>query len=295
MVLVLKNVSKTINNKEIIKQVCFSLNNNEVLALIGPNGAGKTTLLNLISTLLKPDTGIITLGNKDIFLNKKEALKDIFYLQDSSVLYGDLTGYDHLLFVAKLKSIPRSQIEKVISSLKMSDYVKIKVKKYSLGMKQHLILALAMISKAKLVLLDEPLNGLDPSSSLQLREIILNLKKEGTSIIFSSHILSEVDKVADRFLFIKDGQIVNVIDNNVHDLVTYLITFSNINIPVKLIENNIIKSVIQRNKTDYLVTVNKDNTEKFFEMLFKKNYLIKDIQRIDQGSELIYHEIYEEK
>ncbi|WP_375199166.1 ABC transporter ATP-binding protein [Bacillus sp. RS11] len=255
------NISKRLNKKEIIKNVSFSLRKNEIIALVGPNGAGKTTLLNLISNLIQPDEGEILL-NKSNISNNNSFYNYISFMQDSSILYGNLTGYQHLKFIAKIHNKDINNVREIIKTLNMSNYINKKTKKYSLGMKQHLILGMSLISQPKILILDEPLNGLDPESSLLLRNILLNLKNEDTAILFSSHVLSEVDKIADKIIFVKEGEIISIIDNSIHkdngDI--YTLEIDNISKVIDIFENNSIKiEKISENRITIKIETNQFN------------------------------------
>ncbi|NHM31280.1 ABC transporter ATP-binding protein [Neobacillus terrae] len=295
MIAEIKGIYKKIDNKEIINNINFTIGENEIVALVGPNGAGKTTLLKLVSNLIFPDEGSIKICNLNPSKNREQALAKISFMQDSSVLYPDLTGYDHLFFIAKVKDIPLSKINKVIKKLKIEKYINLKVRKYSLGMKQHLLLAISLLSKPKLLLMDEPLNGLDPSSSLLLRQLILELRDEGTSILFSSHILGEVDKVADRILFIREGQIVEEksSENFKCKKNSYLLKITK---PEEV--RNILKSESNINELVILdcgeiqLTLIEPDLREIIKKLYDNHIFIIDIHKTEQRTETIYHSIY---
>ncbi|MEH6989517.1 ABC transporter ATP-binding protein [Cytobacillus firmus] len=292
----MENVYKKIGNKEIIQDVSFTLNENEIVALVGPNGAGKTTLLKLISNLIHADTGNIEICNVNVGVNRLEALTMMSFMQDSSVLYDELTGYDHIIFISKMKKIGSEEVKQLIEKLKMKKYIHFKVKTYSLGMKQHLLLALSLLSKPKLLLMDEPLNGLDPSSSQLLREITLDLRKQGTTILFSSHILSEVDKVADRLLFIQEGKIISEEKNEISGNVTYTFKVSNPISAGKLLnqEKNVKVTTILKNG-DLQITLLSPDLSKIIKLLIENSHSITDIVKTESNAELIYHNLYGDK
>lgn len=129
------------------------------------------------------------------------------FLKDHSVLYEYLNGIDHLHFIAATQKLPKERVEEVIDLLEIRPYVKRKVREYSLGMKQHLLFAMALLNKPKLMIMDEPLNGLDPTSVVRVRKLLKDLVKEGTTILISSHTLAEIDKLTDKIYFLKDGTI----------------------------------------------------------------------------------------
>jgi ABC-2 type transport system ATP-binding protein len=124
------------------------------------------------------------------------------------VLYEYLTGYDHLQFICDVQGLPKKQLFDTAERIGITSYLNKKVKNYSLGMKQHLLLAMAVVNKPKLMILDEPLNGLDPTSAIRVRELLLALRDEGTTILLSSHNLAEIDRVTSSILFLKKGNLI---------------------------------------------------------------------------------------
>ncbi|QKS69918.1 ABC transporter ATP-binding protein [Paenalkalicoccus suaedae] len=203
MIIDVKNVHKTYKKQPVLKGVDMQIEEPAILALVGPNGAGKTTLLHCMTNLLPIDQGSIHL------LGKNHANPEIFYetayMQDNRVLYDHLTGYDHLRFITQVQKMDAARIHEVTEQVGMSSYVKKRVRAYSLGMKQHLLLAMALINKPKLLLMDEPLNGLDPTSALRVRHILQEIAEAGTTVVLSSHILGEIDRLTDTIYFMKDG------------------------------------------------------------------------------------------
>lgn len=173
--------------------------------LVAPNGAGKTTLLNLIAHLRTPQSGQIMIQGQPN--SPQQVFDQVAFLQDNSVLYGYLSGREHLRFVAETHQIPITAIESVADRLDMVDYLDRRVKKYSLGMKQRLLLAMALLVDRPLMLLDEPLNGLDPTSLSIVRETLLDLGKKGTTALISSHNLDEMMRITRDIFFLVDHQI----------------------------------------------------------------------------------------
>lgn len=203
MIVQVDNLKKTFKKQKVLQGINISIEKPQIIALVGPNGAGKTTLLNCMTNLLPFEEGDVTL------LGKKHAdvslFYDVSYLQDNRILYGNLTGDDHLKFICSVQNIQKSRIKEITERVGMRSYIKKKVRNYSLGMKQHLLLAMVTLNEPKLLLMDEPLNGLDPTSAINMRSILLELAEEGTTIIVSSHNLAEIDKLTDTIYFMKDG------------------------------------------------------------------------------------------
>ena len=206
MILSVKDIHKSYGKEKVLKGISFEINEPQIIALIGPNGSGKSTLLNIITNLLSADSGEVTIlvkTNKD-----PNVFREISYMQDNSVLYDYLTGYDHLQFIGDVQGISKEHIIKTAERVGMAGYLNKKVQNYSLGMKQHLLLTMAIVNDPKLLILDEPLNGLDPTSAIRVRELLLALYESGTTILLSSHNLGEIDRVTSKILFLKDGSLI---------------------------------------------------------------------------------------
>jgi ABC-2 type transport system ATP-binding protein len=203
MIIDVTTLKKNYKNQEVLKGIDIQVETPQILALVGPNGAGKTTLMNCMMNLLPFNEGHVTL------LGKKHTDSSIFYdvsyMQDNRILYGDLTAHDHLAFICDIQKLPKSRILSVAERVGMASYLKIRVRKFSLGMKQHLLLAMAIINEPKILLMDEPINGLDPTSAINMRNILLELHAEGTTILISSHNLDEIDRLTNTIYFMKNG------------------------------------------------------------------------------------------
>lgn len=207
-----RNLEKSYGNKSVLKNINIEIKNPEIVALVGPNGSGKTTLLKALVNQVDIDSGIIELceiNNQNI-----EVFNKVSFLSDNTVLYPYLSGIDHLSYAAGIYKIGKDHIHKVIQMTQISEFVKNKVCTYSLGMKQQLLIALSLLNDPKLIIMDEPLNGLDPSRIIFFRQLWLDLAKSGKAILMSSHTLSEVDMVTSHILFLKEGRIIEEHLNN---------------------------------------------------------------------------------
>lgn len=195
----MENISKKIKRKRILKDITFSLEKGHIIGLVGGNGAGKTTLMKVILGFSNYQSG--TLKNH-ISTNQN----DIGALIEAPGLYPFLTGYENMKLIDE--DPDNKNINLIIEKLKMEDFIHNKAKTYSLGMKQKLGIALAFLNHPQLVVLDEPMNGLDPRAVKDVREAIINLREQGVTFLISSHILSELVKVTDSLLIIDKGEIV---------------------------------------------------------------------------------------
>lgn len=208
VILECENVSKKINKQMIVENISLSVKEGEILGFIGPNGSGKTTTIKLILNLYKMDSGYIKINNYDLKKNFKKAISSVGAIIENPDMYMYLSGYENLILVAKLYNIPKSRVEKVINLVGLKSRIHDKVSKYSLGMRQRLGIAQAIIHNPNLLILDEPTNGLDPSGIHDLKKIIKKLAKSGMAIIVSSHILSELESFCTKICFIHNGKII---------------------------------------------------------------------------------------
>ena len=175
-----------------------------IYGLLGPNGAGKSTTLKIITGLLYPSAGeIIAFGEPW----ERRHLRRMGVLIESPALYGNLTAYENLLVYAKLIGLPKERIYEVLEIVELKDVDKKLVSQFSMGMKQRLGIAIALLGNPELLILDEPANGLDPIGIQELRELIRSLPEKGITVILSSHILSEVSQIVDHIGIISGGEL----------------------------------------------------------------------------------------
>lgn len=212
-ILEVKDLYKNIGKNKIIKGISFEVKDNEIIGFIGPNGSGKSTTLKCISGLYIPTSGEIKIGGHSVLKSREKALSYLGVSIEYPALYPELSGLDHLKMVGRWKGIGKEKIEKMVEYSGLNEKINVKTRKYSMGMKQRLILAISMISEPKLLILDEPTNGLDPQAIFDLRQRLIEIKKNNASILFSSHQLGEVEKIADRVIFIKDGTVLQEISS----------------------------------------------------------------------------------
>ncbi|KLI77082.1 MULTISPECIES: ATP-binding cassette domain-containing protein [Lacticaseibacillus] len=204
--LTVNNLDKWFGKKQALHQISFEIKPGRVVGLIGANGAGKTTIMKTILGI-SSFTGDVQLNDQKITVDSHDALKDVGALIEYPGLYPYLTGREQLYLFTRGTN-RRAKVDKVIEEMRLTSYADSKAKHYSLGMKQKLGIALALVNQPSLVILDEPMNGLDPKATRELRELILQKKAEGISFLISSHILSELQKVADDVVIINHGHLV---------------------------------------------------------------------------------------
>ncbi|MFA0816651.1 MAG: ABC transporter ATP-binding protein [Anaerofustis sp.] len=206
-VLELKNVSKKLGGRQIIDHLNFSVNEGEIFGFLGPNGAGKTTTIKMIVGLLSADEGEILIDGVSVKENFEEAMRKIGGIIENPEMYDYMSGRRNLkVFGRMYGNIPKERYEEIISQVKLNNRIDDKVKKYSLGMRQRLGVAQALLHKPKLLILDEPTNGLDPAGIKELRDNLRELAdKERMAVMVSSHLLAEMELMCDRFGIIDKG------------------------------------------------------------------------------------------
>ncbi|GAA0737385.1 ABC transporter ATP-binding protein [Clostridium oceanicum] len=273
-VLKVKNISKSYKRNIVLDKVDLSLNRGEIVGLVGPNGAGKTTLMKIITSLIRKYSGEVYFEGENIKNIKNLKTKPIGSVIETPGFYPNLTGYENLLFFAEISGLKdKREIDEIIERLDIKSYVNKKVKKYSLGMKQRLGVAQAVLSYPKILILDEPTNGLDPAIVPKLRKFIKYIAKEkNTAVLISSHILSEIELMCDKVAFIQKGKIIKVEDLKNKERICHRIAFktSKVNImkeflkekglEFKIINEDTIYVKIKANKMEDLVSnVNSNN------------------------------------
>lgn len=213
-------LTKVYNRKKVVDNVNINVKKGEIYGFLGPNGAGKSTILKIILNLVRPNEGEIIIFGKRIAENNFEILKRIGAIVESPYFYDKLTGKENLeLHAAYMGYYHRDRIEEVLHIVKLHDIKGKAVCNYSLGMKQRLAIARAILTKPEFLILDEPINGLDPSGIKEIRSIIRDLnKKYGMTIIISSHILSEIELIVDTVGIIKNGKLLKEVSiDTIHE------------------------------------------------------------------------------
>lgn len=204
-----QHLTKKIGKREIIKDISFELKAGEVFGFLGPNGAGKTTTIRMLVGLIKPSSGTIHICGYNVKKNFSKAMERLGCIVENPELYPYLTGWENLQYFARmLKNTTEKRIHEIVELVGLSERIHDKVKTYSLGMRQRLGIAQALLSRPKVLILDEPTNGLDPSGIREMRQFIRYLaEKEGLSVLVSSHLLSEIQLLCDRVSIILNGKI----------------------------------------------------------------------------------------
>ena len=268
VILSLKNIDKTYGKEQVLHNISFDIERGEICGLIGENGAGKTTLMRILLGLIRADKGEI----------KSVSQHKIGSIIESSALYPNLTGRQHLQYY-KTRFGLKTDITKMLELVHLSEPSwDRKVKNYSLGMKQRLSIAIALLDNPELIILDEPVNGLDPQGISDLRKMILNLRVQlGVTFLISSHILSELEFITDKYIIMKKGKILNVMSSKelANDLSEKIF--------LKTSDNQILKMFLEEEgidhfeQDDYLVVAEKERLMAILEYSIGSNLVIQDI------------------
>lgn len=236
----IKDLSKVIKNKKIVSDLSFDIYEGEVFGFLGPNGAGKTTTIRMMVGLMSISEGDVIINGNSIKTDFEKAVANIGAIVENPELYKFLSGYDNLMQYARMvKGITKEKIDEVVELVGLTSAIRSKVKTYSLGMRQRLGLAQCLLHDPKVLILDEPTNGLDPAGIREMRDYLQKLTREkGMAVIVSSHLLSEMEMMCDRIGIIQKGELVGV--QTVNELIneesqTYIVEVSDVSFALKVL------------------------------------------------------------
>jgi len=203
-----QNLTFNFDKQTVVKSLNLQVPEGAIYGFLGPNGAGKTTTIKLLLNLLKVQQGSISIFGKDLESNRIEILSQIGSLIEQPAIYLHMTGRENLINRALLLQVERSRVDKMLTLVQLTQAADKKAGQYSLGMKQRLGIALALLSDPKLLMLDEPTNGLDPNGIIEIRELLIKLVKEqGKTVFISSHLLAEIERMATHVGIINKGEL----------------------------------------------------------------------------------------
>lgn len=283
-VLQIENLSKEVGKKKILHDINFEVFQGEVFGLLGPNGAGKTTIIRSIVSLIRRSSGTILIKGKDVGADFKTTISEIGAIIENPEFYMYLSGWENLKQFARMsrKDISENQLKEVVALVKMSDAIHEKVKTYSLGMRQRLGLAQALLHHPSILILDEPTNGLDPQGMAEFREIIRNLSAQGTSVLISSHLLSEVQQITDRFAIIDKGKLTHIekisdVEEEAHSKYFFKVSdeaaadlvFHSLDLESKNSENNCLEVVVAEQQVPQVIKALVDHQVEIYAVFAK--------------------------
>jgi ABC-type multidrug transport system ATPase subunit len=278
-----KDLSKNFGTFEAVRNLQFTVNEGDVYGFLGQNGAGKSTTLRMLLKLIKPTTGTITFSGKRITQGDNSLLQQTGAVIERPDLYKFLSAYNNLNIFAKMSGIKvtRKLLMDQLEMVGLADRAQDNVKTYSQGMKQRLGIAIALVHQPKLIILDEPTNGLDPQGIADMRNLILRLSKQmGKTVIVSSHLLSEIEVIANRMIIINKGK--KIIEGNVADLLDPAKTLVDISTTndaqtIELMQGTKWESILQKNNNNIKIQMNKNEVPELVTSLVQKNINILSI------------------
>ncbi|CAJ1190422.1 Bacitracin transport ATP-binding protein BcrA [Companilactobacillus paralimentarius] len=280
ILLKIQNLNKSFGNKKVLNNINFTVQQGHIIGLIGANGAGKTTIMKAILGILSFD-GKITINDKDVSIRQHQPLQSVGALIEYPGLYPYLTGREQLRLFSTGKD-REQKVNNIISKLRMDHFADQKTKGYSLGMKQKLGVGLALLNNPQFVILDEPMNGLDPKATKDLRDLIVQEKQNGVTFLISSHILSELQRIADDVIVINHGEIVTstTMDNLLAaNKKFYLIETSNNEMASDLLLRN---NYPVENKSVLIIPITDNfSINDLLQLLLSNNITIDDIKQQD--------------
>ena len=275
------NIEKSYGKKKILHDISFSIEKGQIKALVGPNGSGKTTLMNTMTNLLKRDGGQVLVDGKEF--KDEKIFNHISFFKDEKILDENLYGMDYLNYIKNVYKRTKDDVDRVIKEIGIESFVKSKTGSYSLGMKKKLMLAMDFLPQRDIILLDEPLSGLDPTSVIKMMALIKKKAKDGQGILISSHSLNDIDEITNNILFLKDGKILEeVLENEKF-------------IEIISSDNEKLSSVLQ-SKGLYMdknmISLNKGSINDILSVIIENNIEILDIKRRSKTSQERYKEIF---
>ncbi|WP_066051438.1 ABC transporter ATP-binding protein [Robertmurraya korlensis] len=294
----LQNVTKTIKGKTIIDSLSFEVNKGEVFGFLGPNGAGKTTTIRMMVGLIGITSGDIKIGGNSIQSNFEQAVSRIGAIVENPEMYKFLTGYENLIHFARLSNkVDKQKIDEVVKLVNLSDRIHDKVKNYSLGMRQRLGVAQALLHDPEVLILDEPTNGLDPAGIREMRDHLKMLTREkGLAVIVSSHLLSEMEMMCDRIAILQKGKLVDV--QTIQDFkngVDHVVEFNVVPVDKALVIIQALGIPARKGEAGLTCKINKEDIPSIVKSLTTENINVYGIKEVTKSLEERFLEVTEER
>ncbi|MEK4699597.1 ABC transporter ATP-binding protein [Solibacillus sp. FSL R7-0668] len=278
----IKNLNKTIKGKHIIKNLNLTFYPGQITGFLGPNGAGKTTTIRMMTGLMHPSEGEVIIAGQSLAKNYEEAISHVGVIVENPEMYKYMTGYKNLQHFARMhKGVTKERIDEVVAQVGLENRIHEKVKTYSLGMRQRLGLAQAMLNRPKFLILDEPTNGLDPAG---IREFRMYLRKIATednvAIVVSSHLLSEIELMVDRIAVIQNGELIDLRELEQQEATQYYIEIGQVEkVPQQLVDK------LTKQNGGYVVDLTKDEVPSFVRQLVEAGIDLYSIQPVQKRLE----------
>ena len=300
-----KNLTKYYDDFQALKGISFEIKSGEIVGILGPNGAGKSTTLRILTSYLSPTSGDAIIDGKSILDKDIEIKKIIGYLPESAPLYNDMCVFDYLVYMADIQELDRNKLSErlnyVVEACSLKDVISKPIGELSKGYKQRVGLAGAIIHDPKILILDEPTNGLDPNQIVEIRELIKELGKEKT-VLISTHILSEVEATCSRAIIINKGTIIAdndpkhlSVDNKISSIKLSLKTNDNFEIiKTKLNSLDNIQDITLVEEDDNIKTIivkttDKEPIEKVYKFIKNTDWIIYEFVKEKENLETVFH------
>lgn len=300
-----KNLTKYYDDFQALKGISFEIKSGEIVGILGPNGAGKSTTLRILTSYLSPTSGDAIIDGKSILDKDIEIKKIIGYLPESAPLYNDMCVFDYLVYMADIQELDRNKLSErlnyVVEACSLKDVTSKPIGELSKGYKQRVGLAGAIIHDPKILILDEPTNGLDPNQIVEIRELIKELGKEKT-VLISTHILSEVEATCSRAIIINKGTIIAdndpkhlSVDNKISSIKLSLKTndsFETIKTKLNSLDNIQDITLVEEDnniKTIIVKTTDKEPIEKVYKFIKNTDWIIYEFVKEKENLETVFH------
>lgn len=300
-----KNLTRYYDDFQALKGISFEIKSGEIVGILGPNGAGKSTTLRILTSYLSPTSGDAIIDGKSILDKDIEIKKIIGYLPESAPLYNDMCVFDYLVYMADIQELDRNKLSErlnyVVEACSLKDVISKPIGELSKGYKQRVGLAGAIIHDPKILILDEPTNGLDPNQIVEIRELIKELGKEKT-VLISTHILSEVEATCSRAIIINKGTIIAdndpkhlSVDNKISSIKLSLKTndsFETIKTKLNSLDNIQDITLVEEDnniKTIIVKTTDKEPIEKVYKFIKNTDWIIYEFVKEKENLETVFH------
>ncbi|MGD8901975.1 MAG: ABC transporter ATP-binding protein [Anaerolineae bacterium] len=201
-------LTRDYNGLRAVDSITFSVEAGEIFGFLGPNGAGKTTTIKVLTGQLRPTSGTAQVAGYDVVKERQQLKPKIGVVFEVQNLYERLSARDNLVFAARLYGVPRARVDQVLAQVGLTDRARNRIKQYSNGMKQRLLIARALLHEPEVLFLDEPTRGLDPNVAREIRAIVAELARQGVTVFLTTHYMEEADQLSDRVAIIDQGRIV---------------------------------------------------------------------------------------
>lgn len=208
-ILQVSNINKSFGRVRALRDVSFAVTRGTIIGLVGPNGAGKSTTMKVVTGVTAPDVGEVQVAGETVTMQQRHTLVRVGALIENPGLYSYMTGWDNLKLYADVAGTSDDKINEIVTQLDLAEFINKKVKTYSWGMKQRVGVALAMVNDPDLLLLDEPLNGMDPVSVAEVKAVLREWRDAGKTILISSHTVRDLEGLVDDYIFIDRGEIIS--------------------------------------------------------------------------------------